>query len=70
METTLERRRKRRESVVLDDNLTESQKNLLLEQDDISVKAMSKFYEKYNMGEKIGEGSNGLVKKCYLKATD
>lgn len=54
----------------MDDNLSESQKHLLLEEDDISVKAMTKFYEKYAMGEKIGEGSNGLVKKCYLKSTN
>lgn len=70
LENKLEKRRKRRESVVLDDNLTESQKNLLLQQDDFSIKAMSKFYEKYTIGEKIGEGSDGLVKKCYLKATN
>lgn len=31
---------------------------------------MTKFNEKYRMGDKIGEGSNGLVKKCYLKSTD
>jgi hypothetical protein len=30
---------------------------------------MSKFYEKYSIGEKIGEGCNGLVKKCILVAT-
>jgi hypothetical protein len=50
VENKIEKRRKRRESVQLDENLTESQKNLLLEEDDISVKAMTKFYEKYKMG--------------------
>lgn len=40
-----------------------------MEEDDTSVKAMVKFHEKYEMGAKIGEGSNGFVKKCYLKST-
>jgi len=31
---------------------------------------MTKFHEKYTIGDKIGEGSNGLVKKCYLKSTE
>jgi hypothetical protein len=56
--------------VLTADFLTDSQRKLLLEEDDtLSVTAMSKFYEKYEMGEKIGEGAHGLVKKCYLVAT-
>lgn len=43
---------------------------MLLQEDEISVKAMNKFYEKYTVGDKIGEGSDGLVKKCYLKSTN
>jgi hypothetical protein len=31
---------------------------------------MIKFHEKYIMGSKIGEGSDGFVKKCYLKTTN
>ena len=28
---------------------------------------MKIFNQKYTMGEKIGEGSNGIVRKCYKK---
>ena len=28
---------------------------------------MKKFNEKYKMGEKIGEGSNGIVRKCFKR---
>lgn len=31
--------------------------------------SISRLHEKYNIGDKIGEGSNGLVRKCYLKST-
>lgn len=40
-----------------------------IEKEEDSIKSMGKFMEKYDLGEKIGEGSNGLVRKCYLKAT-
>ena len=28
------------------------------------------FEDKYRVGEKIGEGAHGLVRKCYLKEND
>lgn len=31
---------------------------------------MTKFHEKYEMGSKIGEGSDGFVRKCYLKSNN
>jgi hypothetical protein len=27
------------------------------------------FKDKYNLGEKIGEGAHGVVKKCFSKET-
>ena len=37
------------------------------ENSDLSDTTVDKFNEKYQLGEKVGEGSNGLVRKCYKK---
>lgn len=31
---------------------------------------MGKFLQKYSIGQKVGEGMNGFVKKCYLRTTN
>lgn len=40
-----------------------------LEADEELGKNMNKFLEKYEMGDKIGEGTDGVVRACYNKQT-
>lgn len=64
VENKLEKRRKRKESLEVNGELVGSMLDFGEEEE---VKGMDKFKEKYQMGDKIGEGSNGIVRKCFKK---
>jgi hypothetical protein len=68
VEQKIEKNRTRRASMAIDKELSVS--NVLSDSDlDSSEKYPSLFLDKYELGDKIGEGAHGIVKKCFCKLT-
>ena len=65
LEVKIEKIKLRRKSVSLDMPMLD--KNLANSESEGEEEDTSDFDERYTMGEKIGEGAHGVVKKCYCK---
>ena len=68
IESKMENRRKRKQSLALNPDDIEA-----LDEEQRSTEALKenamqeKIFEKYELGEKIGQGTNGVVRKCRHK---